>query len=167
MSGKAYIQYEDIGKKVKKLFNFLHEKKTRKWIAKTVKLGVSWDRVYIFCASVWSYPENIEKNIKIINDDRTVRIKSADDSGKTCITLEPIKLGNGTELSPKITLVLCGNERKGIRNFYGKYFRNHPWFAPSIEKVLCEQNNNESNEQPLPEPPKKKLQFKQTKGTSN
>ena len=107
-SGKAFIQYEDIGKKVKNLFDFLHEEKTRKWIAKTVKLGVSWDRIFIFCVSVWSYPKDIEKGIKIINDDRTVEIQNTDDSETTFITLEPIKL----KLRPKITLVLCGNEKK-------------------------------------------------------
>ena len=156
-SGKAFIQYEDIGKKVKNLFDFLHEEKTRKWIAKTIELGVSWDRIFIFCASVWSYPEDIEKIINVVDDGRALEIQNMADSEKTCITLEPIKLEGGTKLRPQITLVLCGSEKKGVSNFYGKYFKSHPWFTPSIEKILCEQNNDDNNKQPLSESSKKKM----------
>ena len=164
------LEYKDIRDKTANLFEFLHKEDTRSWIAKTKELGVSWERIFIFYISVWTFPKKINKWIKIndggIDGGKVVRVKantqkseaetkgSSDDKtkkkkedkrkkkrgyikirdGMECIKLEPIKLGIVTKVSPKVTLVLCGNGREGIKKFFGDYIGNRPWFVSNVLK---------------------------------
>ena len=73
---ESRFTYDAIGNKVKNLFDFLHKDDTKRWIKRSAELGVSWERIFIFCISVWTYPKDFDENIIIDNDGKTVIIKA-------------------------------------------------------------------------------------------
>ena len=78
--------------------------------------------------------------------------RSAEPSNNKKVTVrirqEPIILKDGTALDPKITIALCGGGREAVRNFFGKYFGNRPWFISDKEEASYARNE-ESNGMPV------------------
>ena len=77
---REYFKYDAIGEKVMNMFELLHEKNTKRWIANTMECGVSWNRIFFICISVLSYQPGIAANINVLDDgdydNRIVEIKN-------------------------------------------------------------------------------------------
>ena len=75
------------------------------------------------------------------------------------IRQEPIKLENGTELDPEITIVLCGGGRDAVRCFFGKYFGDRPWFITDTDRASYAGDKENNNSEQSSEPSMKRPRF--------